>query len=194
MAKEPDAASKEAAEKAATEAAEAEAAAKAKEEEEFDPERALETIKKQRESEKAAKERAKALEEELAKYKSAEEQKAEAEKALEVKVAERDAALEAKDAQIAELHIKHSFVAKAAAKGLADPELAYLAAKEQGLLGTYDPKQGTVSDHDWDKLGEKYPSFATSAEAEAGDAGARGKGKVTTPAAEFNKAIRGSLR
>lgn len=184
----------DAAEKEGTE--EQEAVVDAEESEEFDQQRAMATIKKQREAEAAAKERAKELEKELAKYREADDAKAEAEKALEVKVAERDEALKAKDVQIADLHVKFSFDKEAREKGIADPALAFLAAKEQGLLGAFDPKEGKVSDHDWDKLGELYPSFAaqeSSPTAKTGDAGARGKGVTKTASDQFNDAVRGAL-
>jgi len=164
---------------------------------EFDPERAMATIKKQRESEAALKADLKALREDLAKYKSAEEQEAEAQKTLETKVAERDLVIKDKDAEIADLHVRYSFERDALERGVADPALAFLAAKEQGFLGQYDPKAGTVTDHDWDALGEKYPSFASQEDgpkASTGDAGARGKGKTATPGAQFNDAIRGAVR
>jgi len=164
--------------------------------EEFDQERAMATIQKQRESEKAAKERAKELEAELAKYREAEDAKAEAEKALEVKVAERDATIAGLQDEIADLHVKQSFEQEALAKGIADPGLAYLAAKAQGVLGTYDPKVGEVGDHDWDKLAEKYPSFAAQESGtgnKTGDAGARGKGGTLSEAEQFNQAVRGAF-
>lgn len=185
----------DAAKDAATKAEHEQEAAKVVED--FDPERAMATIKKQRESEAAAIQRAKELEAELAKYKSAEEQKAEAEKALEVKLAERDEALKGKDALIAELHVRLSFEREAYHKGIADPALAYLAAKEQGLLGEYNPKEGKVGEHDWETLAEKYPSFAASTDspiAKTGDAGARGKGATSTPGQQFNEAVRSALR
>jgi hypothetical protein len=159
----------------------------------FDAERAQATILKQRESEKAALAKAKALEKELAAYKSAEDAKAEAEKALEVKVTERDQTISSLQGQIASLQVKHDFLAKAVSKGVADPALAFLAAKEQGLLGVYDPKEGTVAEHDFEKLGELYPSFQVSAEAASGDAGARGRGKATTTSQQFNQAVRGAI-
>lgn len=161
---------------------------------EFDKERAMATIKKQREAEAAAVAKAKELEAELAKYRTADEAKAEAEKALEVKVAERDEALKGKDAQIADLHVRYSFEREAVAKGVADPGLAFLAAKEQGLLGVYDPKVGVVSDHDWDGLAEKYPSFKSQEGDKTGDAGARGKGATAGPADQFNSAVRDAFR
>ena len=163
----------------------------------FDADRAMATIKKQRESEAAAIQKAKDLEAELAKYRTAEEAKAEEAKTLEQKVAERDQALKAKDAEIADLHVRFSFIQEAAALGIADPGLAFLAAKEQGLLGTFNPKEGTVSDHGFDKLAEKYPSFAATEDsptAKAGDAGARGKGATQGPGDQFNQAVREAFR
>ena len=162
-------------------------------EEEFDKERAMATIEKQRESEAAAIKKQKELEAELAKYREADEEKAEAEKALEVKIAERDATIEAKDREISDLHVKNDFEGEAANRGIEDPGLAYLAAKEQGLLGEYDPKEGNVSEHGFDELGQKYPSFKGTGVAQTGDAGARGKGKAQTVNDQFNDSIRGRL-
>lgn len=181
---------------AAEEVTEEQEAATAVVEGEFDPERAMATIKKQRESEAEALAKVKELEERLSAYQSEEEAKAEAEKALEVKVAERDAALKAKDAQIADLHVRYSFIQEATEKGVADPALAYLAAKQEGLLGAYDPKEGKVSGHDFDALGERYASFRVeeSAVSKAGDAGARGKGTTMTPGDQFNEAVRQAVR
>jgi hypothetical protein len=158
------------------------------------------TIKAQREAEATAKATVKELEAKLEKYTKAELEAAEAEKAAEEKLVERDATIAAKDAEIASLHVRNDFEAKALALGVADPALAYLAAKEQGLLGTYDPKEGTVGEHGFEALGEKYPSFKVDAaddsggSPDSGDAGARGRGKATTTASQFNTAVRGAIR
>ena len=160
----------------------------------FDAARAMATIKEQRKAENKLKADLKAANEKLTQYQTVEEQKADAEKDLNVKLAERDQALAAKDAEIANLHIRHDFMAEAISKGLQDPALAFLAAKEARLLGEYDPKEGTVSDHDWEELGEKFPSFKTSGVADSGDAGVRGRGKTTTAADQFNQAVRSVLR
>lgn len=187
MAKEPGASEEGAAEEEGTEVEEG------TQEEEFDKDRALDTIRKQRESEAAAKERAKELEAELSKYRAADEEKAEAEKALEVKVAERDATIKELKGVIAQVHVKNDFLVKAASEGIADPDLAYLAAKEQGYLGEYDPKEGTVGDHDFEALGEKFTTFKGEGFKQTGDAGARGKGKALTPGEQFNQSIRARL-
>ncbi len=188
--------------KAAAEAKEAEAAeaaaAEAVEQKEledaaFDKERAMRTIKDQRKAEKALEGKLKEATEALAGYKTAEEKKADAEKALEVKLAEGATALDAKDVEIAELHVRHDFEAEASRLGIADPALAFLAAKEEGLLGTYSPKEGGVSDHDFEELGVKYPSFQSAKAADSGDAGARGRGKTATTKDQFNAAIRGAI-
>ncbi len=165
----------------------------------FDEARAMSTIKAQREAEAAAKAQVKELEAKLAGYTKAELDAAEAEKAAEVKLAERDATLAGKDAEIAALHVQHDFVARALAMGVADPALAYLAAKEQGLLGTYDPKEGTVGEHGFEALGEKYPSFKVdgaddgSGSHDSGDAGARKRGKATSTSSQFNTAVRSAI-
>ena len=159
----------------------------------FDKERAMRTIKDQRKAEKALEGKLKEMTEALAGYKTAEEKKAEAEKSLEAKVAEGAAALAAKDGELAELHVKHDFEAEAARLGITDPALAFLAAKQEGLLGTYNPKEGGVSEHDFEELGVKYPSFQSVKAADSGDAGARGRGKTATAKDQFNTAIRGAI-
>ena len=163
------------------------------EEEEFDKERAMATIEKQREAESKAKKEAADLRAELEKYKTAEEEQEEAEKALEVKLSERDATVQALEKTIADLHVQHDFVGRAANRGIEDPALAYLAAKEQGLLGEYDPKEGKVSDHDFDELGEQYPSFKGTGVAQTGDAGKRKMGKAQTVNDQFNSSVRERL-
>lgn len=179
---------------AGTEGAAEEEALEEGTEEEFDKERALATIKKQREEEAAAKERAKELEAELAKYREAEEAELEEQKKLEVKLSERDERIKALEAELAETHVKNDFLATAVDKGIADPELAYVAAKTQGVLGEYDPKEGTVSDHDFEALGDKYPSFRAEGTEQTGDAGTSGKrGKALTPGEQFNQSIRSRL-
>ena len=161
---------------------------------EFDAERAKRTIEKQRQAEAEAKERVKELEAQLAEFKTAEEEEAEAQKKLEVKLAERDQEIENLKGTISSMHIKQDFMAAAQKKGIADPELAYVAAKEQGYLGEYDPKEGTVSDHDFDSLGEKYPSFKAEGAEQTGDAGRRGtSGKAQTVNDQFNQSIRRRL-
>ncbi len=163
------------------------------EESAFDKERAMRTIKDQRKAEKALEQKLKEMSDQLAGYKTAEEKKAEAEKTLEAKVAEGQGALEAKDVEIADLHVRHDFEAKAALAGIEDPALAFLAAKQEGLLGTYNPKEGGVTDHDFEELGVKYPSFASTKVSDSGDAGARGRGKTATTKQQFNDAIRGAI-
>lgn len=161
----------------------------------FDPERAKHTIAEQRKAEKALKAQLKEMQDKLAGYTAAEEAKLEAEKALEVKLQEREKENETLQNQIATLHVKQDFVAKAVSKGVADPELAFLAAKEQGYLGSYNPKEGNVGEHDWEALGAKYPSFQTDVRpANSGEAGATGRGKVTTTSSAFNDTVRSAIR
>lgn len=168
--------------------------------EDFDPERALRTIRQQRQAEKELKAQlaeAQAKAAELDKIKAAEE---EAQKTLEQKVAEREARIAELEAQISEGRQKADFVSRAAARGYIDPELAYLAAKAQGVLGEYDPKAGTVGEHDFEALETAHPTLAAQAaeegvlKADDGDAGRRGRKATKTPNAVFNESIRGAIR
>jgi hypothetical protein len=160
----------------------------------FDAERAKATIATQRKAEKDAKARIKELEASLEGYTAADLEKIENEKEATQKLTERDALIDSQAATIQTLHVQHDFLAIAASKGIADPALAFLAAKEQGLLGAYDPKLGKVGDHDWDELGVQYPSFASATAADSGNAGTTGRGKVATTGQQFNQAVRGSIR
>lgn len=174
----------------ATEEVEAEAI----EDDDFDKDRALSTIRKQRAEEKRLKEElaeARKAQEELAALKEAQD---EAEKTAVQKLADRDAKIKALENQISESAVKADFMRAATSEERAylDPELAFLAAKEQGLLGKYDPKTGTVEAHDLDKLEELYPALAGERQTgTAHDAGVRGKpGKTGTPGSQFNSAVR----
>ena len=163
----------------------------------FDPERAMRTIKAQRESEEA-------LKKELAEFRKEREEReaaeAEAQKTLEQKLADREARIAELVAHQAEKDVRADFIAKAVERGVKDPKLAYLAAKEEGLLGEADPKTGVVSDHNFEALGERFPTFATADEDEeetggfGGDAGVRGKRTKRTPGSVFNESIRGTIQ
>lgn len=164
---------------------------------EFDPERALATIRKQRAEEKRLKEQlaeARAAQEELQALKQAEADK---QKSLEEKLAERDAEIQALKASIASGRTKEDFARQAVERGY-DPgqvELAYLAAKEQGLLGKYDPKTGEVGKHDFETLEEKYPALQGEPLGFTGDAGRRPTGgQARTVNSAFNSVVRQSMR
>lgn len=194
---EADTGAQEAADKAA-----AEAAAKGTDGTAFDAERAKATIETQRKAEKALKAELKEAQKAAAELAELKQAQADAEKTAQELLAEREATVAAKDAQIAKLQVQHDFEVKAAGLGIADPALAYLAAEQQGLLGNYDPKAGTVGEHNWEMLGEKYPSFATQSDdaggdtggTDSGDAGKQRRGKAMTTADQFNQAVRGSIR
>lgn len=181
---------------ATKEAEEAAAKAEADKAEEFDEERAMKTIHDQR---KVEKKQAKELAE-LRKFKEAADAeataKAEADKGLEEKLAEAKAELaEVKETQ-AEADVKADFLRVAALRGYEDPDIAYLAAKAVDALGT--PKNGTVGDHDFDALEERYPKLAGEAGDKrgfgSGDAGRKGKRKPgKSPADQFNDAVRGQM-
>lgn len=180
------------AKKAADEKAAAEAEAEESEgDDDFDKDRAMATIDKLRGIEKDYK----AMKRAQAK---ADEDAAEAEKDLETKLADRDKRIEELESEKAEKVIEANFVTKAVERGYADPALAFLAAKNAGVLGSTDPKTGEVGDHDFEKLEETFSSFAGEAKEEtgfgSGDAGVRGKKGKKTPASGFNGAIRGTIQ
>jgi multidrug efflux pump subunit AcrA (membrane-fusion protein) len=192
------------AEELAAEAAAAEAAINEtgdededEDEDDYDKERALKTIKAQRRSEaklKADLAKAREAEVELAAIKQAQ---ADADKSASEKLTERDARIAALEAQISETAVKADFREEATERGIVDLGLAYLAAKEQGLLGKANPKTGEVEGHNFDKLVELYPALAGEASGDGthGDAGVRGtRGKTGTVGTQFNAAVRGAIR
>ena len=164
--------------------------------EDFDKERALATIKKQRASERKLKEElreARKAQEELDNIKQAQE---DAEKTAAQKLDEREAKIADLERKIAETAVKADFKDVAAERGFLDLDLAYLAAKEQGLLGTLNPKTGEIEGHDLDKLEELYPALAGEAAGGGftGDAGIRGRqGKTGTIGGQFNQTVRSAI-
>jgi hypothetical protein len=194
------AAAKAKAEDEAKEKAKAEAKAEEdvlKIEGEFDPERALTTIRAQRKVERE-------LKAELAELRSLKDEKAEAEaaeveaaKGQETKIAERDATIESLNVRLGKQEVEYDFKTKAAALGVEDLDLAYLAAERAGLLGDYDEKAETVGDHDFDKLAEKYPSIigeSSDDTRQTGDGGARKSGKKADVGTQFNRTVRDAFR
>ena len=180
----------------------AEAEAKAEEdalkiEGEFDPERALTTIRAQRKVERELKAELAELRGLKTEKDAAEAAEAEEAKGQETKIAERDATIESLNARLGKQEVKFDFMQQAADLGVEDLDLAYLAAERAGLLGDYDEKAETVGDHDFDKLAEKYPSIIGESGGSArqpGDAGARAGGRKATPGANFNKVVRDAFR
>lgn len=166
------------------------------EEEDFDKDRALATIKNQRAAErklKAELAEARKAQDELDAIKQAQ---ADADKSATDKLAERDARIAQLENKIQEFAVKADFERVATERGIADLGLAYLAAKEQGLLGTQDPKSGKVEGHDLDKLEEMYPALAGEGAGDShGDAGVRGlRGKTGTVNTQFNSVVRSAIR
>lgn len=163
----------------------------------FDPARAKRAIENARAEEAKLKQRLKEQAEKLAEYESAEAEKAEASKSLEQKIVERDQRIKDLEGQIEERDVKASFVTQAIERGYADPSLAFVAAKEQGLLGKYDRKSGSVGNHDFETLEESHPTFAAEAgragEYATGDAGARGARKPNDVGSAFNKTVRTAI-
>lgn len=200
-----------AAEKAAADKAAADEAAKEEEEEEeqrlqdlvdddgFDKERALSTIRTQRAVEKKQKAELADLRAFKADADEAEAEKEEADKDNEQKLAESNAENTDLKAQLTERDVRADFERQAIEEAGIDPEdleLAYLAAKEQGLLGDMDPKTGQVGAHDFDTLAERYPALGGEGTGRAltGDAGRTGRGSTSSVGKQFDAAIRDVLR
>lgn len=166
---------------------------------EFDPDRAMATIRKQRVSEARLKAELAEAKVKAEAFDAAEAEKAEAEKTAEQKVQERESKIEALERQIAEKDIKHDFKRAAIEAGIAaeDLDLAYLAAREQGLLGSRDPKTEVVDGHDFESLEAKHPALFGGGGVrvlDTGDAGRRGRGKVASPNEVFTRLIRDAAR
>ena len=154
----------------------------------FDPERAMKTIQAQRESENE-------LKEALAVYKAAEQAEEDAKKSAAEKLVERDARIQTLEEVAAYRDAADSFKSQAEEAGISDPELALLVAKENGLLGDYDPKTGKVKigKVDFDKLLEEHPVLAGDGtkRTDSGDAGRVGHKTALTRNDLFNAAVRG---
>lgn len=165
---------------------------------EFDPERAARTIARQRAEEARLKEKVAEMAADLEKFKAAEAAKIEQEKSLEERLIEARREAEEARTQLQETRVESDFKTKAADLGL-DPELAYLAAKKDGLVGQFDPDTGSVGNHDLDSLIDKYPNLVKDrssgqrAPKPGGDAGVRSPGRPKTAKDQFNEAVRGAL-
>ncbi len=195
---------KAAADKAAADKAEAEKAEAKKSEGEtsggvefdgdFDADRAKKAIEAARAETKKLKGKLERQGGKLDKFEKVEAEKAEADKDNEQKLVERDARIAELESEASTREVKTDFLAEAEERGYTSPALAYLAAKDQGILGKYTPKTGVVGDHDFEALEESHDLFATEAgrtgDQATGDAGARGGGQVTGVAGQFNKAVR----
>ena len=173
--------------------AEEEAADEALESEDFDKDRALATIRKQRASEKSLKAdlaKARTAEKELAEIRQAED---DAKKSSDEKLAEANARVDALESKLSKQAIRNGFLVEAGDR-YDDLELAYIAAERAGALGTVDPKTGEISDPDFDKLDEAYPGLGGEIPKPkaTGDAGIRSRGKSRSVGSAFNDAIRGA--
>jgi len=183
--------------KAAEEAAEAkEAAEEAAAADAHDPDRAKATILRQREAEKKLKAELREARQAESKLAALEKAQEDADKTAAEKLAEAEEVIKGLKQKISDTAVKADFDKQADERGIQDLELAYLAAKEQGLLGAEDPKTGEVGKHDFETLEERYSSLAGEGKGwePSGDAGVRGKGKVKGVGSQFNSAIRESLR
>lgn len=156
--------------------------------EEFDPQRALNTIRAQRAAENALKEK-------LRKYEEAEQKELEKQKTLEERLTEKTAKIQELEKQLVFRNTAAEFRIQALEAGIADPELALLVAEREGLLGDYNPETGKIEGGkvDFDILVERHPVLAGERKDKrpTGDAGRLGGGKVLTPGERFNRAVRG---
>lgn len=164
--------------------------------EDFDPERALRTIRHQREVEKEMKARIAELEAKASKLDEIEEAEREAQRSLEDKLAAREQRIAELESKIQEDAVKAAFIQEAVSRGYEDPELAFLAAKAQGVLGQYDPKTGKVGEADLGALEERHPLLAAEAAGTrfgAGDAGTRSRKPGSSVSDQFNATVRDAL-
>lgn len=156
--------------------------------EEFDPQRALNTIRAQRAAENELKEK-------LRKYEAAEQAELDKHKTLEERLAEKTAKIQELEKQLVSRNAAAEFQILAIEAGIADPELALLVAEREGLLGDYNPETGKIEGGkvDFDVLIEKHPVLAGERKDRrpTGDAGRLGGGKVLTPSEMFNRSVRG---
>jgi hypothetical protein len=85
------------------------------------------------------------------------------------KVSEVERRATVMEAALAENAIRADFVEKVVQMGCSNARLAFLAAQADGLLGSYDPETGEVSEHDFETLRKRYPNlFTSSASIDAG--------------------------
>lgn len=165
----------------------------------FDPQRALATIKAQRESERALKNDLKTLRAQVKTLEKEQTSKDDADKSADEKLI----ALESKNESLLELlaqfHVAADFKAKATEKGL-DPELGWYVAQAEGFAGEYDAVKNTVGEHDFDGLLKRFPNLRVESDEDEdedeslGDASPRRRHTGQTPAEMFNTAIRAKLR
>lgn len=160
----------------------------------FDPDRAKAALAKSRAAEKAAKQKLAEQAERLAAYEKAEAEKAEAEKRVEDKLAEAEAKIADLQRKDDLRKVRDDFMVKAAARGYADPSLAFIAAEAQGALGELAKDGETVGNHDFDALEASHATFAAEAGANGkqatGDAAAKTGASPKTAAERFNAEIR----
>ena len=129
------------------------------------------------------------------------EKKADADRTSEEKLARAEAEKQVLQDELNAERVRADFERHALSEEIGidpeDLELAYLAAKEQGLLGTRDPNTGLVEGHDFDTLAEKYPALlggGGSSQGRTGDAGRKTAGKKNSVGAQFNKTVYDALR
>ena len=159
----------------------------------FDPERALKTIRHQRQVEKELKARIRDLETANARLSEQEPKSGSDRQKLEDQLRERDQRIATLEAKVQTEAVKTDFIREATSRGINDPNLAYLAAQAQGAIGSYDPETGTVGEHDFDKLEQSHPLLVSGSPTGAGNPGVRGRRPGVDAATQFNRAIRQSM-
>ncbi len=182
---------------AAEEAAAEVAAAEALElEGPFDAERATRTILAQRKSETKLKGTVAEQAARLATFEAAEAKALDAEKTLEQRLTDSETRNTDLQADLATSRAEFAFRAEAAEAGL-DAGLAYLVAKKDGVIGSYDDDTGELTGHDLDALAEAYPALVKDRSQikprPGGDAARKAKDSGTTPKERFNELIRAQL-
>lgn len=159
--------------------------------EEFDRERAMNTIRHLRKYEKEAK----VLRRKLKELEKTEETPTDGqpnEGRLVSRLSEVERASAQLEGRVAQAEVKADFMEKALKAGATDLRLAYLAAQADGLLGDYD--DGEIGPHDLTTLKKNYPHLFQAPTRGSGDGGSgtrrtRSKGSSTD---EMNTWIRRS--
>ncbi len=162
----------------------------------FDEARAKTTILAQRKSETKLKGTVAEQAARLATFEAAEAKALDAEKSLEQRLTDSEARNTDLQEDLATSRAEFAFRAEASEAGL-DAGLAYLVAKKDGVIGSYDDATGELSGHDLEALAEAYPALVKDRSQikprPGGDAARKAKDSGATPKEKFNELIRAQL-
>lgn len=162
----------------------------------FDAERAARTILAQRKSETKLKGTVAEQAAKLATFEAAEAKALDAEKTLEQRLTDSEARNTGLQEDLATTRAEFAFKAAAAEAGL-DSGLAYLVAKKDGVVGSYDDDTGEFTGHDLEALAEAYPALVKDRSQlkprPGGDAARKAKDSGSTVREKFNELIRAQL-